>query len=160
MVIPPPNVTGSLHMGHALNNTIQDVVGAALAHGRRTTRCGLPAPTTPASPRRTVVEQQARTPRDKSRHDLGREAFIERVLGVAPASTAAPIIEPAQGDWAVAATATTSASRWSRGYSGRRCAKVFVNWFNAGLIYRGLRIINWCPSCGTSLSDAEVEHEE
>ena len=81
------------------------------------------------------------------------------VLGVARASTASTIIEPAQGDGLLAATTTHERFTMDPGYQ-RAVRKVFVDWFDEGLIYRGKRIINWCPRCSTALSDIEVEHED
>ncbi|HLS91022.1 MAG TPA: valine--tRNA ligase [Limnochordia bacterium] len=156
IVIPPPNVTGSLHMGHALNNTLQDV----LVRWKRMQGYDvlwLPGTDHAGIATQIKVEEVLRETEGKSRHDLGREAFLERVwqwkehyrdrivgqlkkLGVSC-------------DWS--RERFTMDSRCSRAVR-----EVFVHLYNKGLIYRGRYIINWCPYCQTTLSDLEVEHEE
>ncbi|MBQ7245821.1 MAG: valine--tRNA ligase [Firmicutes bacterium] len=155
IVMPPPNITGQLHIGHALDHTLQDV----LIRWKRLQ--GFPTLWLPGSDHASiatevkVVEQLKSEGLDKE--TLGREKFLERVWD------------------------------WKREYGGRitkQCRKLgdscdwsrerftmdegcnkavrhfFVELYNKGLIYRGNRLINWCPTCGTSLSDAEVEHED
>ena len=129
----------------------------ALAHDGPPDRCGSSAPTTPASPRRTRSSRSSRE-EGLSRHDVGREEFIEACWDVAP-RVRRHDHRASSRRWAAAATTTTSASRWTRTTSVA-VRKVFVDWFDAGLIYRGKRIINWCPRCSTALSDIEVEHED
>ncbi|MFN2383614.1 MAG: valine--tRNA ligase [Gemmatimonadota bacterium] len=155
IVIPPPNVTGVLHMGHALNNTVQDVF---IRHARMQGRRALYLPGTDHAGIATqnVVERQLAA-EGKTRGDLGRAAFVERVwewkrrygheiddqlmqLGISC-------------DWERARfTMDAGLSRAVR--------EVFVRLFEEGLIYRGHYIINWCPRCGTALSDEEAEKRE
>ncbi len=156
IVMPPPNITGQLHMGHALDQTLQDV----LTRFRRLQ--GYSALWLPGSDHASIatevkVVNKIREEEGKEKEDLGREEFLKRA-------------------W-----------EWKRVYGGKitkQCRKLgdscdwererftmdegcnkavrhfFVQLYNKGLIYRGNRLINWCPTCGTSLSDAEVEHED
>ena len=156
IVMPPPNITGQLHMGHALDQTLQDV----LTRWKRMQ--GYSALWLPGSDHASIatevkVVEKIREEEGKEKEDLGREEFLKRA-------------------WA-----------WKDEYGGRitrQCRKLgdscdwsrerftmdegcikavkhfFVQLYNKGLIYRGNRLINWCPQCGTSLSDAEVEHED
>ncbi|MGH8929929.1 MAG: valine--tRNA ligase [Egibacteraceae bacterium] len=155
IVIPLPNVTGSLHLGHALNHTLQD---ALIRHARM---CGRNTMWQPGMDHagiatQNVVERQIAA-EGLTRHDLGREAFVERVwtwkeqsgglilgqmrrLGVGP-------------DWDRAAF-TLDEQR------SRAVREAFVSLYEDGLIYRGRRLINWCPRCITALSDIEVEHAD
>ena len=154
MVIPPPNVTGSLHMGHALNNTLQDV--QARFHRMR----GRPVLWVPGTDHagiatQVVVERQVGGA--AARRAMGREAFLERVWSWKKES---------------GGTITRQLCRlgvscdWSRerftldeGLS-RAVREVFVSLYEQGLIYRGDRLINWCVNCQTALSDLEVEYRE
>lgn len=156
IVMPPPNITGQLHMGHALDQTLQDV----LIRWKRMQ--GYSALWLPGSDHASIatevkVVEKIREEEGKEKEDLGREEFLKRA-------------------WA-----------WKEEYGGRitkQCRKLgdscdwererftmdegcnravnhfFVKLYEKGLIYRGNRLINWCPQCGTSLSDAEVEHED
>ncbi len=156
IVMPPPNITGQLHMGHALDQTLQDV----LTRWKRMQ--GYSALWLPGSDHASIatevkVVQKLREDEGLEKEDIGREAFLERA-------------------WA-----------WKKEYGGRitrQCRKLgdscdwsrerftmdegcnkavnefFVRLYKKGLIYRGKRLVNWCPNCGTSLSDAEVEHED
>lgn len=156
IVMPPPNITGQLHMGHALDQTLQDV----LTRWKRMQ--GYSALWLPGSDHASIatevkVVEKIRNEEGKEKEDLGREEFLKRA-------------------WA-----------WKEEYGGRitkQCRKLgdscdwererftmdegcnkavnemFVRLYEKGLIYRGNRLINWCPECGTSLSDAEVEHED
>ena len=154
IVIPPPNITGQLHMGHALNNTIQDII---VRHKRMQGYSTLWLPGTDHASIATEVKIVEKLHEEGvEKEDIGREEFLKR------------------------------AYRWKETYGGRivhqlrrlgcscdwsreaftmdeRCSKavreVFVNLYRKGLIYRGSRIINWCPHCHTALSDAEVEYE-
>ncbi|MGM0689001.1 MAG: valine--tRNA ligase [Bacillota bacterium] len=155
IVIPPPNVTGSLHMGHALNNTIQDI----LIRWRRMQgydTLWLPGTDHAGIATQNVVEKHL-AEEGISSSELGREAFLERV-------------------WQWKDTYHTRITRqlyrlgvscdWSRerftmdeGCS-KAVRKVFVDLYHRGLIYRGDYMINWCPRCHTALSDIEVEHED
>ena len=155
VVIPPPNVTGSLHMGHALNNTIQDVVV------RRQRMTGRPALWVVGTDHAGIATQnkveQKLHAEGKSRHDLGRGAFIEacwewrRLYG-------GTIIGQLK---AMGCSCDYDNERFTMdaGYQAA-VRKGFVDWYDAGLIYKGKRIINWCPRCSTALSDIEVEHED
>ncbi len=155
IVIPPPNVTGSLHMGHALNLSVQDVIT------RRKRMQGFAALWVPGSDHagiatQNVVERELAA-EGKTRHDLGREAFIERVWDW-KARSGGRITEQIRRmgfscDW------TRERFTMDEGLS-RAVRTVFVRLYEEGLIYRGNRIINWCPRCHTALSDIEVEHED
>jgi len=155
VVIPPPNVTGSLHMGHALNNTIQDVVVRRARMQGRPTRWVVGTDHAGIATQNKVEQKIAAE--GKSRHDLGREAFIEecwewrRLYG-------GTIIGQLK---AMGCSCDYDNERFTMdpGYQVA-VRKVFVDWFDKGLVYRGNRIINWCPRCSTALSDIEVEHED
>ena len=155
IVIPPPNVTGSLHMGHALNNTLQDI----LARYKRMDGFNLlwlPGTDHAGIATQNVVEKQL-AEEGTHRHALGREAFIERVWKW-KREFGGQIIRQLKRlgcscDW--------SRERFTMDEGLSRAVKeVFVRLYRDGLIYRGDYIINWCPRCQTALSDLEVEHEE
>jgi len=155
IVIPPPNITGSLHMGHALDNTIQDVL---IRYHRMLGKvaCWVPGTDHAGIATQNVVEKQLKK-EGKSRHDVGREAFIERVWKWKE-ENGNTIVEQLKRlgvscDWERLAF-TMDAPR------SRAVREVFVRLFEKGDIYRGKRLINWCPQCLTALSDLEVEHEE
>ncbi len=155
IVIPPPNVTGVLHMGHALNNTVQDI----LARWKR--MCGyevlwMPGTDHAGIATQNVVEKQL-AEEGLDRHALGREGFIEKVWAWREES-GGKIIEQlkrlgASCDW------QRERFTMDEGLS-RAVREVFVRLYEEGLIYRANRLINWCPRCHTALSDLEVEHEE
>ncbi len=155
IVIPPPNVTGILHMGHALNNTIQDVLT------RWHSMQGYNALWVPGTDHAGIATQnvveRALKKEGKTRHDIGREAFVERVW-----------------QWREEYGGTINrqlkrlgcALDWDRerftmdeGLSNA-VREVFIRLYDKGLIYRGEYIINWCPRCLTALSDEESEHED
>ncbi|MFO7152814.1 MAG: valine--tRNA ligase [Bacillota bacterium] len=155
IVIPPPNVTGQLHIGHALNNTIQDILirfkrmqGYPTLWLPGTDHAGI---ATEAKVKEQLAEEGL------SKYDLGREKFLERVWAW----------KEKYGDTIVKQLKRLGAScDWSRfrftldeGLS-RAVREVFVKLYEKGLIYRGDYIVNWCPTCKTTLSDIEVEHEE
>jgi valyl-tRNA synthetase len=154
MVMPPPNVTGSLHMGHMLNNTVHDVVA------RRKRMQGfnvlwLPGMDHAGIATQNVVERELRK-EGLSRHDLGREKFVERVWCWK---------EQYGGIILKQIRRIGSSCDWSRerftldeGLS-RAVREVFVRLYEEGLIYRGKRLINWCPRCHTALSDLETIYE-
>ena len=155
IVIPPPNVTGSLHMGHALNNTLQDV----LARYKRMDGFNvlwLPGTDHAGIATQNVVEKQL-AEEGTNRHKLGREAFVERVWKWKQ-EFGGQIIKQLKK--------LESSCDWSRERftmdEGLSLAvkEVFVRLYREGLIYRGDYIINWCPRCQTALSDLEVEHEQ
>jgi valyl-tRNA synthetase len=155
MALPPPNVTGSLHIGHALDHTYQDYL-ARLHRMRGFEVLWLPGMDHAGIATQNVVEREL-AKEGKTRFDLGREAFVERVWAW-KAESGGRILGQMQrlGD----------SVDWSRerftmdeGLS-RAVREVFVSLYEQGLLYRGRRIINWCPRCLTALSDIEVEHEE
>ncbi len=154
MVIPPPNVTGVLHIGHALNNTLQDIlVRYKRMDGYNT--LWVPGTDHAGIATQNVVERQL-AEEGLSRHDLGRHKFIERVWKW-KAESGGRIIEQLKRlgcscDW--------SRERFTmdEGLS-KAVVEVFVQLYEEGLVYRGDYIINWCPRCHTALADIEVEHE-
>ena len=155
IVIPPPNITGSLHVGHALNNTLQDILirwhrmrGDATLWQPGTDHAGIAT--------QNVVERQLLA-EGTSRARLGRKAFVGRVWAWRKES-GGRIIEQlkrlgASCDW------TRERFTLDEGLSAA-VREVFVRLHHEGLIYRAERLINWCWRCGTALSDIEVEHEE
>ncbi len=156
IVIPPPNVTGQLHMGHALDETLQDIL---IRYKRMQGYNALWIPGTDHAGIATQikVEQVLREQEGISRYDLGREKFLERVWDW----------KAHYGDRIVNQLKKLGSScDWDRERftMDEGCSKavkeVFVSLYNKGLIYRGNRIINWCPKCVTALSDAEVEYSE
>ena len=155
IVIPPPNITGQLHMGHALDNTMQDTI---IRWKRMQGYSTLWLPGTDHASIATeakIVEQMRKE--GISKEDLGREKFLERAWEWKK-TYGGRIVEQLKK--------LGSSCDWERERFtlDEGCSKavnhVFVNLYNKGLIYRGERIINWCPHCKTSISDAEVEFEE
>ncbi|HET6497463.1 MAG TPA: valine--tRNA ligase [Coriobacteriia bacterium] len=155
VAIPPPNVTGSLHMGHALNNTIQDVVVRRARMSGRPTRWVLGTDHAGIATQNKVEQKLARE--GKSRHDLGREAFIEACWEWRREHGSTII-----GQLKAMGCSCDYSDEWfTMDPSYQRAVRtVFVDWYQQGLIYRGKRIINWCPRCSTALSDIEVEHDD
>jgi len=155
IVIPPPNVTGSLHMGHALNNTLQDIL---VRFHRMEGKNVLWVPGTDHAGIATqyVVEKELAKEK-KTRDSLGREKFIERVWQWKK-EHGGIIIEQLKR---LGASCDWSRERFTmdEGLS-KAVREVFVRLYEEGLIYRGDYIINWCPRCHTALSDLEVEHKE
>ncbi len=155
IVIPPPNITGQLHMGHALNNTLQDImVRFKRMQGHPT--LWLPG-TDHASIATEVKIVDKLKAEGKSKEELGREGFLEAAWAWKK-QYGGRIVEQLKRlgsslDWT--REAFTMDEKCNRAVK-----KVFVNLYNKGLIYRGSRIINWCPCCKTALSDAEVEYSE
>ena len=156
IVLPPPNVTGQLHMGHALDNTLQDILirtkrmqGYNVLWMPGTDHAGIAT--------QVKVEENIMKTEGKSRHDLGREEFLKRVWEWKQeyGSTIVKQIRSlgASCDW------TRERFTLDEGYH-KAVLKVFVELYEKGLIYRGERITNWCPNCLTALSDIEVEHED
>ena len=156
IVIPPPNVTGQLHMGHALDETLQDIlVRYKRMQGFNT--LWVPGTDHAGIATQIKVEEQLRVNEGLTRYDLGREKFLERVWDW----------KNQYGNRIISQLKKLGAScDWSRERftMDEGCSKavreVFVNLYDKGLIYRGNRIINWCPHCITALSDAEVEYSE
>jgi valyl-tRNA synthetase len=155
IVMPPPNVTAVLHMGHGLNNTVQDVI----IRWRR--MCGdealwLPGTDHAGIATQNVVEKML-AKEGKTRHDVGREAFVHRTEQFV-ADTGGVILQQLQ---AIGASADWSRTAYTLSPPlSRAVREAFVRLFERGLIYRGHRVIHWCPRCLTSLSDEEAEHHE
>jgi valyl-tRNA synthetase len=155
IVIPPPNVTGSLHMGHALNNTIQDVVIRRQRMTGRPTRWVVGTDHAGIATQNKVEQMLAK--QGLSRHDVGREKFVE-LCWAWRSEHGSTIINQLK---AMGCSCDYSGERFTMDPGYRRAVRrVFVQLYREGLIYRGERIINWCPRCATALSDIEVEHEE
>ena len=155
IVIPPPNVTGSLHVGHALDNTLQDILcrtkrmqGYEVLWVPGTDHAGIAT--------QNVVER-ALAKEGISRHDLGREKFVERVWQWKEQYGSTIINQlkklGASCDW------DKERFTMDEGLS-KAVRKMFVDLYKKGLIYRGKYLINWCPRCQTALSDLEVEHHD
>ena len=156
VVIPPPNVTGQLHMGHALDETLQDIlVRYKRMQGYNT--LWVPGTDHAGIATQIKVEERLRVEEGLSRYDLGREKFLERVWQWKDKYEARITGQlkklGASCDW------SRQRFTFDEGCS-RAVREVFVNLYEKGLIYRGNRIINWCPKCITALSDAEVEYTE
>ena len=155
VVIPPPNVTGVLHMGHGLNNTLQDIVvryhrmkGDNTLWVTGTDHAGIAT--------QNVVERQLKK-EGKSRNDLGREAFLERTWAVK---------EDHHNTIVKQQRKLGNSTDWERerftmdeGLS-KAVREVFVTLYERGLIYKGQYLVNWCPRCGTALADDEVDHTD
>ncbi len=155
VVIPPPNITGQLHLGHALNVSLQDIiVRTRRMQGYNT--LWLPGTDHAGIATQNAVEKNLAKD-GKNRHLLGRDAFVDRVWQW----------RATYGDRILNQLRRLGAScDWSRerftldpGLS-RAVTKVFVDLYNQGLIYRAKRLINWCPRCETALSDLEVDHKD
>ena len=156
VVIPPPNVTGQLHMGHALDETLQDIlVRTKRMQGYNT--LWVPGTDHAGIATQIKVEERLRVDEGKTRYDLGREEFLRRVWAWKDSYEARITGQlkklGASCDW------TRQRFTMDDGCS-RAVREVFVNLYDKGLIYRGHRIINWCPHCATALLDAEVEYTE
>jgi valyl-tRNA synthetase len=153
IVIPPPNVTGMLHMGHVLNNTIQDILSRkARMDGKEV--LWLPGTDHAGIATQMMVEKQLKKEEKKSRHDLGREEFLKRVWAW----------KEKHGDIIInqlkklGCSCDWTRERFTMDPEYSRCVqKVFVDLYKKGLIYRGKRMVNWCPVSQTALSDEEVE---
>jgi valyl-tRNA synthetase len=156
IVLPPPNVTGRLHMGHALMLAIEDIfIRYKRMRGFRT--LWLPGTDHAAIATQSVVEKQVKKDDGKNRHDLGREALLERIEAFAAESRDTIVSQlKAMGaslDWSREAF-TLDETRT------RAVRKVFKDMYDAGLIYRGMRIVNWDPKGQTTISDDEIVYEE
>ena len=154
IVMPPPNVTGQLHMGHAMDATLQDTL-IRFKRMQGFDALWVPGVDHAGIATQIKVEEELRTKEGLSRYDLGREKFLERVWDWKH-KYGNRIVEQqkklgASCDWDRAAfTMDENCSKAVR--------EVFVSLYEKGLIYKGSRIINWCPNCVTALSDAEVEY--
>src|SRR3954471_2662887 len=155
VVMPPPNVTAVLHMGHGLNNTVQDVivrwrrmVGDETLWVPGTDHAGIAT--------QNIIEKQLAA-EGKTKADLGREAFIARTVA---------FVEETGGEILRQLRAIGASADWNRtAYTlspelSIAVREAFVQLYERGLIYRGHRVIHWCPRCLTSLSDEEAEHSE
>lgn len=155
IVIPPPNITGQLHMGHALDNTLQDIL---IRYKRMQGFAALWIPGTDHASIATEAKiVEAMTKEGVTKADIGRDGFLERAWDWKK-NYAGRIVDQLKK--------LGSSCDWSRerftldeGCSAA-VTEVFVKLYEKGLIYRGERIINWCPHCKTSISEAEVEYEE
>ncbi|MDR1087807.1 MAG: valine--tRNA ligase [Coriobacteriales bacterium] len=155
VVIPPPNVTGVLHMGHALNNTLQDILVRIARMKGQPTRWIVGTDHAGIATQNKV--EQKLTEEGLTRFDLGRKAFVEACWDWRQ-SYGSVIIEQLK---AMGCSCDYAHEQFTMDPDyARAIRKVFVDWYNAGLIYRGHRIINWCPRCTTALADDEVEHHE
>ena len=156
IVMPPPNVTGQLHMGHALDATLQDIL-TRYKRMQGYAALWLPGVDHAGIATQIKVEEVLRKEEGKTRYDLGREKFLERVWDW----------KKQYGDRIVEQQKSMGVScDWSRSRftMDEVCAKAvrenFCDLYEKGLIYKGSRIINWCPHCRTALSDAEVEYKD
>lgn len=156
VVIPPPNITGKLHMGHALDNTLQDIlVRWHRMMGDNT--CWLPGYDHAGLATQIKVEEELKKKEGLTRYDLGRDEFVKRVWKW----------KEEYGDTIVTQLKSLGIScDWDRqrftmdeGLS-RAVREAFVSLYEKGLIYKGTRMINWCVNCHTALSDVEVEHQD
>ena len=155
IVIPPPNVTGMLHMGHVLNNTIQDILSRkARMDGKEV--LWLPGTDHAGIATEGMVEKQIRKEEKKSKRDLGREEFLKRVWAW----------KEKHGDIIInqlkklGCSCDWTRERFTMDPEYSRCVqKVFGELYKKGLIYRGKRMVNWCPATQTALSDEEVDME-
>ena len=155
IVMPPPNITGQLHMGHALDNTLQDI----LTRFKRMQ--GYEALWLPGTDHASIATEakvvEAIAKEGLTKDDLGREKFLERVWDWKK-EYGGRIVKQLKR---IGSSADWDRERFTMDEGCNEAVKeVFVNLYNKGLIYRGERIINWCPCCLTSISDAEVEYED
>lgn len=155
VVIPPPNVTGVLHMGHGLNNTLQDIV--VRYHRMKGDNTLWLTGTDHAGIATQNVVERALKKEGKSRNDLGREKFLERTWAVKDDHHATIVKQQKK---------LGNSTDWERerftmdeGLS-RAVRDVFVTLYERGLIYKGRYLVNWCPRCGTALADDEVDHTD
>ncbi|HET9551795.1 MAG TPA: valine--tRNA ligase [Anaeromyxobacteraceae bacterium] len=156
IVLPPPNVTGSLHLGHALTATLQDVlIRWKKMSGFNT--LWLPGTDHAGIATQMVVEKELKRTEKKSRHDLGRAEFLKRVWAWKEQYGS----RIGRQHEALGASLDWERERFTmdEGLS-RAVREVFVRLHEEGLVYREKKLINWCPDCHTALSDLEVEHEE
>ena len=156
IVMPPPNVTGQLHMGHAMDSTLQDIL---IRFKRMQGYAALWVPGTDHAGIATQikVEEELRKNEGLSRYDLGREKFLERVWDWKHKYGGRIV----QQQKKLGASCDWSRARFTMDEGLSAAVRhVFVSLYKKGLIYKGSRIINWCPNCVTALSDAEVEYQD
>ena len=154
IVMPPPNVTGQLHMGHALDSTLQDIL-TRYKRMEGYSALWLPGTDHAGIATQIKVEEELRVKEGKTRYDLGREKFLERVWAWKE-KYGSRIVEQ-QRKLGVSCDWSRSRFTMDEGCS-RAVREAFCEMYGKGLIYKGSRIINWCPHCLTALSDAEVEY--
>ena len=155
IVIPPPNITGQLHMGHALDNTLQDIL---IRYKRMSGFCTLWLPGTDHASIATEAKiVEAMRKEGVTKEDIGRDGFLERAWAWKEQYGGRIVSQlkrlGSSCDW------TRERFTMDEGCS-RAVKEVFVRLYNKELIYRGNRMVNWCPTCVTSISDAEVEYED
>ena len=155
IVIPPPNITGQLHMGHALDNTLQDIL---IRYRRMQGYDALWLPGTDHASNATEAKiVEAMRKEGITKEDIGREGFLKRAWEWKE-KFGGRIIEQLKK---MGSSCDWDRERFTMDEGCSKAVKeVFVNLYNKGLIYRGERIVNWCPHCLTSISDAEVEYED
>ena len=154
IVMPPPNVTGQLHMGHALDSTLQDIL-TRYKRMEGYSALWLPGTDHAGIATQIKVEEELRVKEGKTRYDLGREKFLERVWAWKE-KYGSRIVEQ-QRKLGVSCDWSRSRFTMDEGCS-RAVREAFCEMYDKGLIYKGSRIINWCPHCPTALSDVEVEY--
>ena len=152
--MPPPNVTGQLHMGHALDSTLQDIL-TRYKRMEGYSALWLPGTDHAGIATQIKVEEELRVKEGKTRYDLGREKFLERVWAWKE-KYGSRIVEQ-QRKLGVSCDWSRSRFTMDEGCS-KAVREAFCEMYDKGLIYKGSRIINWCPHCLTALSDAEVEY--
>ena len=155
VVIPPPNVTGVLHMGHGLNNTLQDIV-VRYHRMKGDDTLWIPGTDHAGIATQNVVERALKK-EGKTRNDLGREKFLERTWQVKEDHHT--IIVKQQKKLGNSTDWDRERFTYDEGLSAA-VRDVFVTLYERGLMYRGKRLVNWCPRCGTALADDEVDHED
>jgi valyl-tRNA synthetase len=161
--LPPPNVTGTLHMGHAFQQTLMDAL--IRYHRMRGANTNWVVGTDHAGIATQIVVERQLQERGQSRHDLGRERFVERVWQWRQQSGASITRQMrrlgASGNWTYADTEGQNAGYFTMdARMSRAVVEVFVRLYEEGLIYRGKRLVNWDPVLGTAVSDLEVDTEE
>ena len=155
IVIPPPNITGQLHMGHALDNTLQDI----LIRWRRMQ--GYEALWLPGTDHASIATEakivEAMRKEGVTKEDIGRDGFLERAWAWKD-QYGSRIIEQLKK---MGSSCDWDRERFTMDEGCSKAVKeVFVNLYEKGLIYQGKRMVNWCPHCCTTISDAEVEYED
>ena len=156
IVMPPPNVTGQLHMGHAMDCTLQDIL-IRFKRMQGYSALWLPGTDHAGIATQIKVEEELRTKEGLTRHDLGREKFLERVWDWKHQYGNRIV----QQQMKLGASCDWSRARFTMDEGLSKAVRhVFVSMYNKGLIYKGYRSVNWCPHCSTALSDVEVEYEE
>ena len=155
IVMPPPNITGQLHMGHALDCTLQDIL---IRFKRMQGYCALWLPGTDHAALATEAKiVSAMKEEGVTKYDLGRDGFMERAW--AWNDKYGGRIKEQQRNMGTSCDWSRDRFTMDEGCS-KAVQKVFIDLYEKGLIYRGERIINWCPNCKTSISDIETEYEE